>query len=119
MEMNLIEQNGVLYANSCEVAEIVGRWHGNLVRDIEYYISTISENSDLSSQDFFIESSYKVDGNNKTYKCYLLTKKGCGMVVNKMTGEKGILFTATEIGNILGVSANKIGKLSKQLDMKI
>lgn len=33
--------------------------------------------------------------------------------VNKKT------FSATEIGNLLGVSANKIGKLSKQLGMKI
>ena len=48
----------------------------------------------MSFQDFFIESSYKVEGNNKTYKCYLLTKLGCDMVANKMTGKKGVLFTA-------------------------
>ncbi len=97
MEMNLIEQNGVFYVDSRQVAEITDKRHGNLVRDIEYYISAISENSDLISQDFFIESSYKVDGNNKSYKCYLLTKKGCDMVANKMTGEKGVLFTAAYI----------------------
>ncbi|HUX79106.1 MAG TPA: phage antirepressor KilAC domain-containing protein, partial [Alphaproteobacteria bacterium] len=45
----------------------------------------------------FIKSSYKVDGNNKTYPCYLLTRKGCDMVANKMTGEKGVLFTATYV----------------------
>lgn len=44
--------------------------------------------------DYFIESSYKVPGNNKTYKCYECTKMGCDMLANKMTGEKGILFTA-------------------------
>jgi len=29
--------------------------------------------------------------------CYLITKKGCDMVANKMTGEKGVLFTATYV----------------------
>ena len=40
------------------------------------------------------ERAYKTDGNNKTYKRYDVTKKGCEMVANKLTGEKGILFTA-------------------------
>src|SRR5699024_6361747 len=43
------------------------------------------------------ESTYKTKGNNKSYKHFLLTKKGCDMVANKMTGEKGILFTATYV----------------------
>lgn len=30
----------------------------------------------------------------ETRPCYLLTKKGCDMVANKMIGDKGILFTA-------------------------
>ena len=90
-----VYKDGVFYADSREVAEMIGKMHKNLLRDIDGYISMISESSDLSFQDFFVESTYKVAGNNKTYKCYLLTKKGCDMVANKMTGEKGILFTAT------------------------
>lgn len=40
-----------------EVAEMVGKQHANLLRDVEGYIQ-ILENSKLSSQNFFIESSY-------------------------------------------------------------
>lgn len=80
--------------NSREVAGKVGKRHSDLVRDIDNYISYISENADLRSQDFFVESSYKVDGNNKTYKCYECTKQGCEMIANKMTGKKGTQFTA-------------------------
>ena len=88
MEMNLIERNGVFYVDSRQVAEITDKRHADLCRDIANYEAIISENADLRSQDFFVESTYKVDGNNKSYKCYLLTKKGCDMVANKMTGEK-------------------------------
>lgn len=79
--------------NSREVAEMIGKDHSNLMRDIRGYVQ-ILENSNLNSQDFFLPSSYKVDGNNKTYDCFELTRKGCDMVANKMTGEKGVLFTA-------------------------
>ncbi|RHR91474.1 phage regulatory protein [Coprobacillus sp. AF15-30] len=47
----------------------------------------------MTSLDFFIPSEYK-DGKGETRNCYFLTKKGCEMVANKLTGEKGILFTA-------------------------
>ena len=63
------------------------------MRDIKVYISAISTNPKLDSLDFFIESTYK-DGKGEIRPCYLLTKQGCEMVANKMTGEKGILFTA-------------------------
>lgn len=79
--------------DSREVAEMVGKEHKNLLRDIKGY-AEILESSNLSSQNFFIKDTYKVGGNNKTYDCFLLTRKGCDMVANKMTGEKGVLFTA-------------------------
>lgn len=80
--------------DSREVAEMVGMRHADLMRNIDHYIEVISENAKLRSQNFFIECTYKTDGNNKTYKRYDITKKGCEMVANKLTGEKGILFTA-------------------------
>ena len=43
--------------------------------------------------DYFIESTY-VDKKGETRKCYECTKMGCEMLANKMTGEKGIIFTA-------------------------
>lgn len=79
-----------------------GKRHADLCRDIERYINTISTNAKLRWLDFFVESSY-IDKKGESRKCYLLTKKGCDMVANKMTGEKGILFTATYINQFYEV----------------
>ena len=48
-----------------------------------------------------------MEGNNKSYPYYLLTKKGCDMVANKMTGTKGVLFTAAYV--------TKFDEMEKQL----
>lgn len=50
----------------------------------------------IEPSDFFIEASYQ-DITGRTLPCYMLTKKGCEMVANKMTGEKGVLFTAAYV----------------------
>lgn len=79
--------------DSREVAEMVGMRHADLMRNIAHYIEVISTNAKLRSLDFFIERTYK-DKKGETRKRYDITKKGCEMVANKLTGEKGILFTA-------------------------
>ncbi|KKI55431.1 Antirepressor [Staphylococcus equorum subsp. equorum] len=95
-DLQVLEQNNDFYVDSREVAEMVEKRHANLVRDIENYQEVLNQNSKLSSDDYFIENTYQA-GTGKQYKNYLLTKKGCDMVANKMTGEKGILFTATYV----------------------
>lgn len=79
--------------DSRDVAEMVGMRHADLMRNIDHYIEVISTNAKLRSLDFFIESTYK-DKKGEARKRYDITKKGCEMVANKLTGEKGILFTA-------------------------
>ncbi|WP_368658656.1 Rha family transcriptional regulator [Metabacillus halosaccharovorans] len=95
-ELQIIKMDGKLLVDSREVAKMVKKDHSNLMRDIRGYVA-ILENSKMNSQNFFISNNYKTEGNNKTYDCFLLTKKGCDMVANKLTGEKGILFTATYV----------------------
>ncbi|ASE35356.1 Rha family transcriptional regulator [Mammaliicoccus sciuri] len=92
-ELQVVEQNNEFYVDSREVAEMIGKRHDHLVRDIGNYFDVILQNPNLGADDFFVESSYQA-GTGKQYKHYLLTKKGCDMVANKMTGSKGILFTA-------------------------
>lgn len=92
-QLQLINEHGKIYADSRQVAEMVGKLHKNLLKSIDSYVEVL-ESSKLSSQNFFIKSTYKAEGNNKTYPCYKLTRKGCDMVANKLTGAKGILFTA-------------------------
>ncbi|OOR56040.1 Rha family transcriptional regulator [Bacillus mycoides] len=95
-QLQIINKGGQLLVESREVAEMVGKRHSDLLRSIENYIHVL-ENAKLRSQDFFIETNYTAEGNNKTYKNYLLTRKGCDMVANKLTGEKGVLFTAAYV----------------------
>ncbi|UXR29387.1 Rha family transcriptional regulator [Staphylococcus simulans] len=92
-DLQVVEQNNEFYVDSREVAEMVGKEHKNLIRDIENYKSVILQSSNLSPDNFFVESTY-LGANNRQTKHYLLTKKGCDMVANKMTGSKGVLFTA-------------------------
>lgn len=80
--------------DSREVAEMVGMRHADLMRNISHYVEIMSKNAKLRSSNFFIERTYKQAGNGKEVKRYDITKKGCEMVANKLTGEKGILFTA-------------------------
>ena len=91
-------KHGITYFDSRQVAVMVDKRHDNLVRDIDGYYKTISENtrghsSKLRADDYFKKSSYKA-GTGKTYPCYLISKMGCEFIGNKMTGDKGILFTA-------------------------
>lgn len=85
-------------ANECvldsrRVAEMIGKTHAHLCRDIAGYIDVISTNPKLDSLKFFVEQSYK-DKKGEVRKRYDITKMGCEMVANKLTGQKGIMFTA-------------------------
>ncbi len=93
MDNELINTSAIETIDSREVAEMVGIQHKDLLKKVRNY-QQILESAKLRPQDFFIPSTYKVENNNKTYECYLLTKKGCEMVANKLTGEKGVIFTA-------------------------
>ncbi|MCY8916258.1 Rha family transcriptional regulator [Bacillus atrophaeus] len=96
MQLNLIESNGQYLADSRDVAEMTAKRHSDLIRAIKGYIDTILTDAKLRSSDFFIASTYE-DSKGEIRPCFLLTKKGCEMVANKMTGENGILFTAAYV----------------------
>ena len=87
---------------SLEVAEMMEIEHAKLIRKLEgdskqVGIISVLRNAEIGVSEYFVESTYKTEGNNKSYKCYNITKKGCEMIAHKMTGEKGILFTAKYI----------------------
>lgn len=91
--MDNIRINGTL--ESREVAEMVGKRHCDMLRDIDNYVRYMDEYTErkIASSDFFIRSSYQ-DSTGRTIPCYLITKKGCELVANKLTGAKGVQFTA-------------------------
>lgn len=97
-ELTVFQHDAVDVVDSREVAEMTGKEHKHLLRDIAGYVKIIEASSEtkFGPADFFIPSTYK-DAQDKPRPCYLLTKKGCDMVANKMTGEKGVLFTAAYV----------------------
>lgn len=94
-QLQVINQNGQLLVDSREVAEMVGKNHADLMRDIRGYAETLGK-SNFALADFFVKAIYK-DAQGKARPHFYLTRKGCDMVANKMTGEKGVLFTAAYV----------------------
>ena len=130
--LTVFNHDGRLVVDSRQVAEMVGKEHKNLLQDIRGYIAHFAElksqpskndskyvqmaremferthgNIDKAISDFFIPHTYR-DSTGRTLPCYLLTRKGCDMVANKMTGEKGVLFTAAYV--------TKFEEMEKQLE---
>lgn len=108
--MKIINQNGKLLTDSRDVAEMVDVRHDNLLSKIDGYISVLSTNLNFKVSDFFIKGEYR-DSTGRTLPHYYITKKGCDMVANKMTGKKGVLFTATYV--------TKFEEMEKQADIDV
>lgn len=94
-QLKVVSIGGQLVTDSRDVAKMIGKNHADLLRDIRNYVRILGE-SNFAVADFFIKSSYR-DSQNKERPCYQITKKGCEMVANKLTGEKGVLFTAAYV----------------------
>ena len=84
--------------DSREVARMMEKDHREILDYIEgnknrkiISIAEVLLRQDVPVSEYFIESSYL--NNNVEGKCYLVTKKGCELLGNKQTGEKGILFS--------------------------
>ena len=91
-ELTVFQKDGIEVVDSREVARALEVRHSDLLEKVEVYTKHLA-NGKFRSLDFFIPGIYQ-DAQGKARPCYLLTKKGCDMVANKMTGEKGVLFTA-------------------------
>lgn len=108
----------VKYIDSRLVAQWAEKEHKNLLGDIRNYIQSLkkaqarlknggAENSAtpleagrygiLDPELYFIESSYTHPQNKTKYPSFLVSRLGCEMIANKMTGVKGTLFTALYI----------------------
>ncbi|UUV27089.1 MULTISPECIES: Rha family transcriptional regulator [Lysinibacillus] len=79
---------------STEVAEMVGRDHNEVLKDLRRIIAQLGEGN--LPQSYFIESTY-TNSQNKQQPCFLLTKKGCELYGTRMTGKKGTQFAVKYI----------------------
>lgn len=119
-QLTIKNVNGNFVADSREVAEMVGVRHSDLLEKIDGYVSYLL-NGKFRSVDFFIEGTYQ-DSTGRTLRKFDLTRKGCDMVANKMTGEKGVLFTAayvTKFEEMEKAQAIDLTGLSPQLQLLI
>lgn len=70
--MNTLTRNAI---TSMEVAEMVGKEHCKLLRDIRNYAAQLGEVK-IGFTDFFKEATYTTE-QNKILPCFQVTKKGC------------------------------------------
>ncbi|MGM0969389.1 MAG: Rha family transcriptional regulator [Bacillota bacterium] len=117
--LQVIEQNGQLLVDSREVAEMVDKRHKDLLEAIRGYEKYLI-GGNFRPTDFFVPSTYK-DKLNRDKPNYFITCKGCDMVANKMTGEKGVLFTAAYVTQFNEMEQNlqNFSNLSPQLQQMI
>lgn len=94
-QLQIINRNGIFTADSRDIAEMTNVRHADLLEKIDGYVQHLT-NGEFRSLDFFIPGDY-VDGKGETRRKYDCTRKGCDMIANKMTGEKGVLFTAAYV----------------------
>lgn len=79
--------NGVLVADSLEVAERFGKSHKNVLQTIDNLVTNLAAEfsaTNAESESYFIPSDYQNRG--KTYKKYLLTRDGFSLLVMGFTG---------------------------------
>jgi len=100
-----LEQKAI---TSVEVSEMVEKQHSELLKDIRRFTAQLAEGN-IPSGDFFTESTYQ-DANKQDRPCYLVSKKGCEFIANKLTGTKGAIFTAKYI--------NKFHDMGEMLEAK-
>ena len=71
--------------DSREVAEMIEKEHGKLLRDLRRYEEQFTE-AKIGFSDFFRNSEYK-DCTGRTLPCYRITKKGCEFIAHKLTAK--------------------------------
>lgn len=85
---DLVTINGQqVVTSSRSVAEHFEKEHAKVIRSIE---TIMSETPKMAFQKMFFETTYKVDGNNKSYKEYLMNRDGFSLLVMGFTGAKAL-----------------------------
>jgi hypothetical protein cdivTM_05275 len=133
IKVNVENVKGILVTTSNRVAQELGVEHKNLIAKIEDYIEKFSkaeslalgENTgnvvkpeslgfgeNLDFTEFYIPSSYKVEGNFKNYKNYLITQKGIAQLIGGYNASVPIAF-ALNVAYI-----NEFERMRKELQGK-
>ena len=118
MNLTLVKKDGQHWVDSRQVAKMVDKEHKNLLRDIAGYLVDLHKNTELNIEPsvFFKESFYK-DSTGRKLPCFLISRKGCDFIGNKMTGEKGTLFTVAYVNTFHDMDDRLRFHAAKQVDV--
>ena len=83
-------QSDQVITTSLKVAEVFGKEHKNVIRDIRTLIEQIEDGSKLSTP-LFSESTY-INQQNKTQPMYLMNRDGFTLLAMGFTGKKALQF---------------------------
>lgn len=86
-ELGLITQSNKVLVSSRKIAEVYGKRHAHIMRDIRDLIELVPE-----AQSNFGECSY-INENNREMPEYLMDRQGYSMLVTGFTGKKAKQFT--------------------------
>ena len=94
IKVKVENKDNILVVDSRIVAKELGVRHDNLIAKIDEYAQkfTNTENLGFSINDFYIESSYKVEGNFKKYRMYWITEKGMQQLLGGYNSSVPIAF---------------------------
>lgn len=89
-----VMDNEVLVTNSRSVAEVFGKRHDNIMRDIVNTMAQIKSSSEMRGvevhmEEYFIDTHYQ-SGNGQWYKEYLITKSGFTLLAMGLNGDKAM-----------------------------
>lgn len=110
-------QDEQVFVDSRDVASYYGMRHDVLLKAIDDKLEVLT---DLRNHNIMV-SSYKVEGNRKSYKCYLLDKRGFYVISMGLTGERAarvqLAFTDAffEMEKSLTVSIGYVKDLERKL----
>ena len=114
--LSLIKRGDTHYIDSRDIAELIGKRHSDLLRDIQKYCNYIGKLDErkITLVDFFLQSRY-IDSKGEARPHYLITKKGAEVIANKLTGEKGVLFTACYVTKFHAMEEHLRAKREQEL----
>ena len=85
-------EKGVLVTTSRNVAEVFGKNHADVVRDVRNILSSLSNTDKNWGISNFADTPYTNPQNGQTYSEYLITKDGLTLLVMGYTGPKAMQF---------------------------
>ena len=121
--MNNLMISDIKTIPSYEIAKMMEKSHANVLTmihgksDRKGIIQVLTE-VQMDVSEYFIENTYK-DASGKENKCYECTKMGCELLANKMTGDKGVVFSARYVKRFNEMEQRNELTKKQELQLKI